>query len=199
MKLTFESDSIFIAILNVIVNGIRFWTKNKMGIDIPDTIIWKMYYEIQKFAERNKLNRVLENIDEEQFINFLKEFIDVVDKEDPAILQRQRILWEIFVILKDYLNKDWIKNNPFMESLKSAANKKIIMTPELLDYKVKRDVDYAIQDYENQVPVNLNETEPVYSEKEPDESVAQTLLGGEMRLTAPWAVQKSDSDSSESV
>jgi len=74
----------------------------------------------------------------------------------------------------------------------SQLNDYIIKDPTLLDNRVKRDVDKAIQEYQRLT----NEEEPAkippprYSEKPVDTSVCYTdecrSLGGEIRLCAPW-------------
>jgi hypothetical protein len=57
-----------------------------------------------------------------------------------------------------------------------------------VDRRTKRDVDKAIRDYErltgdsDDVRIPL----PRLIEKAPDNSEAQKLLGGEMRLCSPW-------------
>lgn len=71
-------------------------------------------------------------------------------------------------------------------------NKDIINNPELLDYKVKSEVDKAIVDYERLTGdgVTVKLPSPRYSEKSIDNSVCYTpecrSLGGEMRLCSPW-------------
>jgi hypothetical protein len=74
----------------------------------------------------------------------------------------------------------------------SQLNDYIIKDPTLLDNRVKRDVDKAIQEYKD----STNEEEPAkippprYSEKPVDTSACYTdecrALGGEIRLCAPW-------------
>ena len=74
----------------------------------------------------------------------------------------------------------------------SQLNDYIIKDPTLLDNRVKRDVDKAIQEYKDLA----NEEEPAkippprYSEKPVDTSACYTdecrALGGEIRLCAPW-------------
>jgi hypothetical protein len=86
------------------------------------------------------------------------------------------VVWKIIIELRDQIPNS---------ALKDEINKKIITTPELLNYKVKRDVDKAIREYEKQ------EAPPppigTYYELPPDGSEAQKLLGGAMgiRLTKP--------------
>jgi hypothetical protein len=70
----------------------------------------------------------------------------------------------------------------------TIINDVLLQDPGVVDRRVKRDVDKAIRDYERltrdseppRIPL------PRLSEKAPDNSEAQRLLGGEMRLCAPW-------------
>jgi hypothetical protein len=114
-------------------------------------------------------------------------------------------LWDIIDEIQRWLyKKGWIDN---------TVNEYIIKTPELLYQRVVRDVDKAIKEYkklEEQDPVYMkNEVilkeiekdkytgsqkkivkDAVYYEKEPDGSVAQDLLGGEMGIRASWYTEK---------
>jgi hypothetical protein len=70
----------------------------------------------------------------------------------------------------------------------TILNDFIIKDPEKLDRRIHRDVDAAIAEYEwltgDDGKVKI--PKPRYSEKPPDGSYAQSVLGGEMRLCAPW-------------
>jgi hypothetical protein len=73
----------------------------------------------------------------------------------------------------------------------TIINDFIILDPEKLDRRVKRDVDRAVDDYWRQTgekPVEI--PAPILSEKPVDESVCYSeeckKLGGEMRICAPW-------------
>jgi len=69
----------------------------------------------------------------------------------------------------------------------SILNEFVIKDPEKLDRRIHRDVDRAIDDYWTQSGLSKAEvSKPRYSEKPPDGSYAQSVLGGEMRLCAPW-------------
>ena len=69
----------------------------------------------------------------------------------------------------------------------TILNDFVIKDPERLDRRIKRDVDAAIDDYWGQSGLSKAEvSKPRYSEKPPDGSYAQSVLGGEMRLCAPW-------------
>ena len=64
----------------------------------------------------------------------------------------------------------------------------IINTPQLLDRRVHRDVDKAIKDYEDLTgdDGSVRISPSYFSEKVPDKSNAQKLLGGEMRICGSW-------------
>jgi len=70
----------------------------------------------------------------------------------------------------------------------TILNDFVIKDPEKLDRRVKRDVDVAIAEYERLTGDDgkVKIPSPRYSEKPPDGSYAQSVLGGEMRLCAPW-------------
>ena len=68
----------------------------------------------------------------------------------------------------------------------SVVNEFIIKDDELLSQRVDRDVDQAIADFTSSSTTNTIE-EPIYYEVKPDESDAQSLLGGEIGVTANWA------------
>ena len=70
----------------------------------------------------------------------------------------------------------------------TIINDVLLKDPGVVERRVERDVDKAIREYEEltkdseppRVPL------PRLIEKAPDNSEAQRLLGGEMRLCAPW-------------
>ena len=70
----------------------------------------------------------------------------------------------------------------------TIINDVLLQDPGVVERRVERDVDKAIREYEEltrdseppRVPL------PRLIEKSPDNSEAQKLLGGEMRLCAPW-------------
>jgi hypothetical protein len=70
----------------------------------------------------------------------------------------------------------------------TILNQFILKDPEKLDRRVKRDVDAAISEYERLTGDDgkVRIPSPRYSEKPPNGSYAQSVLGGEMRLCAPW-------------
>lgn len=114
-------------------------------------------------------------------------------------------LWD----LVDEIQRELLKRG----LIDDTVNDYVINTPELLDQRVERDVDRAIEEYER-----LEEPEPVnmknevilkeiekdkyteeqktivkqaeYYELPPDGSNAQSLLGGEMGIRSPWSQDK---------
>jgi hypothetical protein len=67
-------------------------------------------------------------------------------------------------------------------------NELIIQDPNKVEHRVKRDVDAAIAEYERLTGDDgrIKMPKPRLVEKPSDGSKAQELLGGEMRLCAPW-------------
>jgi len=114
-------------------------------------------------------------------------------------------LWDIVDELqRELLKRGWIDD---------TVNEYVINTPELLDQRVERDVDRAIEEYkqlEESEPVNMkNEVilkeiekdkytktqkkivkDAVYYEKQPDGSKAQELLGGDIGIRGIWEIDK---------
>ena len=130
-----------------------------------------------------KLAKMVEEVNEEEFFEFLDEFIEVVDEEsvkNPKILEKRKLAWEMFKVIKELSKNGWMKDSPIKEEVEYQINKKINETPELLDYKVRRDVDRAIHDYEKEI--EDEDPPPIFEET----LEGETLLGGEMRIRAPW-------------
>ena len=88
----------------------------------------------------------------------------------------QERLWDLL---------DELQRNLFPQTI---INDILLQDPGVVDRRTKRDVDKAIRDYErltgddggSRIPL------PRLIEKAPDNSEAQKLLGGEMRLCSPW-------------
>jgi hypothetical protein len=85
-----------------------------------------------------------------------------------------------------------IGKNEFLNEFDNQLNQRIINDPKLLEYKVRREVDGAIRDYERATGDDgtVKLPSPIYSEKPVDNSVCYTeeckSLGGEMRICSPW-------------
>jgi hypothetical protein len=112
--------------------------------------------------------------------------------------------------LRRVVKLDVINKNEILKEFDNQLNEKINRTPELLDYKVKRELDYALIDYENQEKksrvVNMKNKNileeinkpkydelqkliienAVYYEFAPDTSKAQELLGPTMGIRGAW-------------
>ena len=88
----------------------------------------------------------------------------------------QERLWDLL---------DEVQRSLFPQTI---INDVLLQDPGVVERRVERDVDKAIREYEaltkdsepSRVPL------PRLIEKAPDNSEAQKLLGGEMRLCAPW-------------
>lgn len=131
----------------------------------------------------------------ESCVEFLSRWLNIDKKK----------LWDLVdEIQRELSNKGWIDD---------TVNEYVINTPELLEQRVERDVDSAIEEYEKleePEPVNMkNEVilkeiekdtytetqkkiveDAVYYEKEPDGTTAQDLLGGEIGIKASWYIEK---------
>jgi len=70
----------------------------------------------------------------------------------------------------------------------TIINDVLLQDPNLIKRRVERDVDKAIREYEHLTGDSNTPRVPLprLIEKAPDNSEAQRLLGGEMRLCAPW-------------
>jgi hypothetical protein len=72
----------------------------------------------------------------------------------------------------------------------TILNEIFIQDPNKVERRVKRDVDRAIDEvtpeYDRIIEESNKRYKPRYSEKAPDGSEAQRLLGGEMRICAVW-------------
>ena len=70
----------------------------------------------------------------------------------------------------------------------TILNDFVLKDPEKLNRRIQRDVDRAIDqvtpEYDRIIQQSIKR--PRYVEKAPDGSEAQRLLGGEMRICAPW-------------
>lgn len=175
-----------------IVNFIKFRFRQ---FNIDEMMLWKIYYELQKSLERSPLKKIAT---EEEFITlmtsslkFFEEFFDEQIKKDPEfmdkLLKQNSYLWGVYKFISDFINNQNVLS-PIAKEIKSQINKKIIETPELLDYKVKRDVDYAISDYEKKETKIKKEPDYIFTET----LEGETPLGGEMRIQAKWMVNNDD-------
>ena len=72
----------------------------------------------------------------------------------------------------------------------TILNEVILQDPKQIERRVGRDVskaiDEAITEYNRFIVESDKKYKPKYTEKEPDGSEAQKLLGGEIRICAVW-------------
>jgi len=142
-------------VLTMVVNAIKIRFKQ---FELSDEIIWKAYYELNKLIERSPLKKIT---NKEEFAEKLVEVLDILEGEinrqterDPdfvkKLMKKHSYLWDIYKLFSDYVTEDNVSkaaDNFLLDEIRLQANNHIITDPALLDYKIKRDVDYAIQDY----------------------------------------------------
>ena len=194
MKITSFED----LVASVVVNGGIAWLKTRVWfqfkVNIPDDMIYKTYYELKNWCVRKN---IIEFVDQDFLIEVIVEVIKVVESEtdqrlleDPEYVKRSlkknAWLWEIYSFFRDYVNKENVKavaESPVTKAIDGYMNSVMIKTPELLDYKVHRDVDFAIEDYQ----ALTGETGEVKIESTfTEELEGETLLGGPMRRTTTY-------------
>jgi len=166
----------------------RLWLNN---IHLSDDLIYKFYYELKKWFERHNIDDI---IDKDQFLDIMVEVLKIVEGEfdeklldDPEYvkktLKKHAWLWNIYSLFRDYVTSENVKtvaDSPLTKAIDRHLNKSMISIPKLLDYKVRRDVDFALEDLEYEGMTTVDN--PVFEET----MEGETSLGGEMRLTAPW-------------
>lgn len=100
-------------------------------------------------------------------------------------------IWKFYYEVQKFIKWDLPNENDLLKEIRDQMNRRIIEDPELLDYRVKRQVDDAINEYERstgdygdvRIPSPRYIEKPINPELQTGES---KLLGGEMRLCAPW-------------
>ena len=184
----------------LIVGGGLAWLRGKLQKDFDLTLdtdtVYKFHYELKHWLSKSNLT---EKLDKDLFIEIIVDVLGIVEGQidvqlvkDPDFLKKSMKkhawLWNVYKFFSDYVTSENVKavtDSPITKAIDRHFQKEMVSKPKLLDYKVHRDVDFAIEDYTSQVePVKISEYN--YSEKESDGSLAQELLGGEMRLTAEF-------------
>ena len=92
--------------------------------------------------------------------------------------------------LKEQSLYDFIDDIVRRYAPESVFSEYILNTDKLVNRRIERDVDKAIDDYAKEVPP-VTITEFTYDEEPSDGSEAQELLGGSISLSAPF-MDKSD-------
>ena len=96
-----------------------------------------------------------------------------------VLTEWRKISMDAAIDLIDEFMQKFFKDSPFMDY--------VLCDERFIARRAVREVDRAIAEYEHLTGDDGDvKIEPVYSEKESDGSEAQNLLGGEMRLRAPW-------------
>jgi len=181
---------------DLISNIILFFVERNLSkLSLTYNDIMKFYYEIKLYMDNHNMFSI---IDEESFLVFIKsvlysteEIFDEQKKNDPKyvdkLLKKYAGMWKVYALVNDFFDANDIAtlmNSDMSKNVQRSINKKMIETEELLDYKVKRDVDEAIRIYDKLEPIERDEFvgEAIFTEKNDSSS----LLGGEMRIRSPW-------------
>ena len=146
-------------IASVILVSIITWiTFQLRHFDLPENFIWKAYYEATRIYEENPLDKTFKKLLLE-ILSILEIEIDKNPELVRIITKNYTFLWDLYLQLKTQINPEWLKDSPITEEIKDQINQKIINDPELLNYKVHRDVDRAIDRYKKQVgrPITMKE------------------------------------------
>ena len=186
-------------IAQLIVGGGITWLKTKLwwdfDVSISDEMIYKTYYEFRNWCARKNIS---DFVDSDQFIDVVVDVLKLVEAEadrqllkDPdyikVTLKKNAWLWRIYSFFRNYVTSENIKavsDSPVTKAIDKYLNSVMIANPLLLDYKVHRDVDFAIEDYRD-LTGDKGEAkieQPTFTE----ELEGETLLGGELRLTSPY-------------
>lgn len=184
------------SIADFIANSILFFIEGKVkNISLTKNDILKFYYEIKLYMDKHDLFSI---IDEESFLRFIKSVLDSTEeifeeqkKNDPEfvdnLLKKYAGLWKIYALVNDFFDANDITslmNSNMSKKIQESINQKMIEDVELLDYKIKRDVDEAIKIYDKLEPVERDTfvEKAIFTEKNDSSS----LLGGELRIRSPW-------------
>lgn len=112
----------------------------------------------------------------------------------------EKTIWKIYYEIQKLLGQYFPKDNDLQREIQDQLNRKLIEDKELLDYKVRRDVDYSILDYErkereNYKPNMKNEIileeikKPKYTETQKQiikDAVYYEFVDGTMGIRGIW-------------
>lgn len=142
----------------ILVSTVTWITFQLRSFQLPENFIWKFYYEAVRIYEENPVDQTFQKLLLEIF-KILEIEVDKNPELVKLITRNYTFLWDLYLQLKSRINPDWLKDSPISKEIKDQINRKINADPELLNYKVKRDVDRAIARYEKQVqrPVTMKE------------------------------------------
>lgn len=180
-------------IADLIANTILFFVGNKVkDISLTEKDIMKFYYEINLYLKKYNVFSV---VDQETFLKFIKGVLDETEvifeeqkKNDPEfvnkLLKKHAWLWNIYATINDFFDANDIAtlmNSDMSKKIQESLNKKMIEDEELLNYKVHRDVDESIKEYEKKEMKETFVDKAVLTETKEGGS-----LGGQLRIKAPW-------------
>lgn len=83
----------------------------------------------------------------------------------------------------------------------SAFNEYLIKSDKHLTRRIQREVDKALESFNELTgdSGDANIDSPIFTEKDPDDSEAQRLLGGEMRLSSPWVINTEEPNGKQNM
>lgn len=161
-------------IINGAISFIKFRVKD---VKITDEFIYKLYYEVETMMDHFNLDEI---VDQDQFtdvmvksLHLLEGEIDEKLEEDPEFIERlmdkHSWLWSLYKTFRNFVTSENIKNireSKVSQEINRQINNTIINDDKLLDYKVKRDVDYALADIPKPEDPKINTPESYYEEGE---------------------------------
>ena len=142
----------------ILVSAVTWITFQLRSFQLPENFIWKVYYEAVIIYEENPVDQTFQQLLIEIF-KILEIEIDKQPELVKLITRNYTFLWDLYLQLKTKINPDWLKEGPITREIRDQITRKINTDPELLNYKVKRDVDRAIARYEKQIqrPITMKE------------------------------------------
>jgi hypothetical protein len=144
----------------ILVSTVTWVTFQLRSFQLAENFIWKFYYESVRIYEENPVDQTFQKL----LIEIFKILEIEVDKNPELvklITRNYTFLWDLYLQLKTKINPDWLKEGPITREIRDQITRKINTDPELLNYKVKRDVDRAIARYEKQVGRSVTMKEKV--------------------------------------
>lgn len=156
-------------IINGAITFIKFRVKD---LKITDEFIYKVYYEVETLMSHFNLDEI---VNQDQFDNVMVSSLRLLEGEiddklvdDPEFIERlikkHAWLWSVYKAFSNFVtvhNIKKIKDSKVSQEINRQINNTIINNEQLLDYKVKRDVDYALSDIPQEDP-NINTPEFYY-------------------------------------
>lgn len=159
----------------ILVSVVTWFTFQLRNFNLPENFIFKAYYEAVRLYEENPVDQTFQKLLLEIF-KILEIEIDKQPELVKLITRNYTFLWDLYLQLKSKINPDWLKDSPISREIKDQINRKINTDSELLNYKVKRDVDRAIARYEKQVGRNVTMKEKMILDAVKNYGYTQKLI-----------------------